>query len=125
MKLLLDMNLSKQWVPVLEEAGFHAVHWSSIGAAISSDTQIMEYAKANGYSVCTQDLDFGLMLASSGEGKRSVLQIRAQGVLPHQIGEHGLEALRKVVSELEMGALVTVDPKRTRLRVLPLKPRER
>lgn len=31
MKILLDMNLSPDWVPVLESAGFEAVHWSKIG----------------------------------------------------------------------------------------------
>ena len=32
-------------------------------------------------------------------------------------------ALQQMASELEEGALVTVDPNRTRLRVLPLQPR--
>jgi len=31
--------------------------------------------------------------------------------------------LRQMASELEEGALLTVDPKRTRLRVLPLRPK--
>jgi len=65
----------------------------------------------NGYTVCTQDLDFGLMLASTGDGRPSVLQIRAQGVLPHQIGDQVLEALHQMTPELDAGALVTVDPR--------------
>jgi predicted nuclease of predicted toxin-antitoxin system len=31
MKLLLDMNLSPDWVATLTQAGWEAVHWSSIG----------------------------------------------------------------------------------------------
>ena len=31
MKILVDMNLSLEWIPVLEEAGFEAIHWSTIG----------------------------------------------------------------------------------------------
>ncbi|MEH2244110.1 DUF5615 family PIN-like protein [Nostoc sp.] len=31
MKILLDINLSPEWVAVLENAGFEAVHWSTIG----------------------------------------------------------------------------------------------
>jgi predicted nuclease of predicted toxin-antitoxin system len=31
MKLLLDMNLSPTWVGFLEENGFEAVHWSTVG----------------------------------------------------------------------------------------------
>jgi predicted nuclease of predicted toxin-antitoxin system len=124
MKLLLDMNLSQLWLAVLEEAGIEAVHWSSLGTVYSSDQEIMVYARDHGYTICTQDLDFGLMLASTGDGRPSVLQIRAQRVLPHQIGEQVVSALRQMAAELDKGALVTVDPKKTRVRVLPLKPRD-
>ena len=123
MKLLLDMNLSRLWIPVLRGAGFEAVHWSEIGTAVSPDPEIMAHAKLHGYTVCTQDLDFGLMLAATGDGSPSVLQIRARDVLPHQIGDQVLKALARMSDELDAGALVTVDPKKTRVRVLPLKPR--
>jgi predicted nuclease of predicted toxin-antitoxin system len=118
------MNLSQLWLAVLEEAGIEAVHWSSLGTVYSSDQEIMVYARDHGYTICTQDLDFGLMLASTGDGRPSVLQIRAQRVLPHQIGEQVVSALRQMAAELDKGALVTVDPKKTRVRVLPLKPRD-
>jgi predicted nuclease of predicted toxin-antitoxin system len=31
MKILLDMNLSPQWVRFLEQEGFEATHWSTVG----------------------------------------------------------------------------------------------
>jgi predicted nuclease of predicted toxin-antitoxin system len=31
MKLVIDMNLSPDWVPVLLQAGHTATHWSSVG----------------------------------------------------------------------------------------------
>jgi predicted nuclease of predicted toxin-antitoxin system len=31
MKLLVDMNLSPQWIRVLTDAGVDAAHWSSLG----------------------------------------------------------------------------------------------
>jgi hypothetical protein len=31
MKVLVDMNLSPEWIPTLNAAGFEAIHWSSIG----------------------------------------------------------------------------------------------
>lgn len=31
MRILIDMNLSPDWVPVLIEGGFEAVHWSQVG----------------------------------------------------------------------------------------------
>jgi hypothetical protein len=48
MKILIDMNLSPLWVRFLADAGFDSVHWSSIGPSAAPDTQIMDYASANG-----------------------------------------------------------------------------
>jgi predicted nuclease of predicted toxin-antitoxin system len=120
MKILLDMNLSQLWVAPIQQAGFEVVHWISIGDAYAVDPEIMQYAQIHGYTICTQDLDFGLMLARSGHGKPSVVQIRAQDVLPQDIGPQVILALLRMEPELELGALVTVDPKKTRVRVLPL-----
>jgi hypothetical protein len=59
MKLLVDTNLSPNWVGSLNQAGFEAVHWSEVGSANSDDPEIMRYAKAQGLVVLTNDLDFG------------------------------------------------------------------
>lgn len=83
----------------------------------------MAYAKVNNYVVLTHDLDFGAILAATHGEKPSVVQIRAEDVSPDVIGTQVVAALRQMASELEEGALLTVDPNRTRLRVLPLQPR--
>ena len=59
MKIVIDMNLSPQWVQVLMNAGHEAVHWSTIGAPNAPDREIMAWAQANGFVVFTHDLDFG------------------------------------------------------------------
>lgn len=56
MKLLVDMNLSPRWIGLLENAGIKATHWSALGAKNASDTEMMAYAKVNGYVVLTHDL---------------------------------------------------------------------
>lgn len=124
MKLLVDMNLSPRWVKVLADAGVEAAHWSSLGAMNAPDTEIMAYAKVNDYVVLTHDLDFGAMLAATHGEKPSVVQIRAEDVSPNVIGTQVVAALQQMALELEEGALITVDPNRTRLRVLPLQPRD-
>lgn len=48
---------------------------------------------------------------------------RYEPIAPDVIGKQVIAALRQMASELEEGALLTVDPNRTRLRVLPLQPR--
>ena len=123
MKLLIDMNLSPRWVSVLMEAGFDAVHWSTLGRSNALDTEIMDFAKANGYVVLTHDLDFGAILAATHGEKPSVVQIRSEDVSPDVIGKSVIFALRQMTSELDEGALLTLDPNRPRLRMLPLPPK--
>jgi predicted nuclease of predicted toxin-antitoxin system len=121
-KLLVDMNLSPRWVNRLGDAGIHAVHWSTLGKSNAPDKQIMAYAKQNDYVVLTHDLDFSAILAATNGDKPSVVQIRSEDVNPNVIGDAVVTALQQMRGDLEGGALLTVDPKRTRLRVLPLRP---
>ena len=123
MKLLVDMNLSPRWIGVHTDAGIEAAHWSILGAKNAPDSEIMAYAKATDSVVLTHDLDFGAMLAATQGEKPSVVQIRAEDVSPDVIGVQVITALRQMAPELEEGALLTIDPNRTRLTVLPLQPR--
>jgi predicted nuclease of predicted toxin-antitoxin system len=120
MKLLLDMNLSPRWVTTLRDAGFEAVHWSTCGKGGAADTEIMAFAKANDYVVLTYDLDFSAILAATGGDKPSVVQIRADDLSLDAIGGRVILALQQMAVELDTGALLTVEPSRTRIRVLPL-----
>ncbi len=120
MKLIVDMNLSPRWVSVLADVGIEAAHWSTLGAKNAPDSEIMAYASANNYVVLTHDLDFSTILAASHGEKPSVVQIRAEDVSPDVIGKPVIAALRQMADELEEGALLTIDPSRTRLCVLPL-----
>ena len=120
MKLLLDMNLAPRWAGWLEQRGFQADHWSLLGKANASDSEIMGYAANHGYVVITHDLDFGTILAATNAEKPSVIQIRADNTSPELIGDRVVTALQKMNTELLAGALVTIDLGRDRVRVLPL-----
>jgi len=119
MKLLVDMNLSPRWIGLLVDAGIEAAHWSTLGENNAPDSEIMAYANANDYVVLTHDLDFSAILAATHGKKPSVVQIRAEDVSPDVIGLQVIAALRQMASELEDGALLTVDPNCTRMRLLP------
>jgi len=119
MKLLVDMNLSPQWIPFLRDAGWEAIHWSDVGKEAAGDAEIMAYATAHDYVVVTHDLDFGAILAVTHGKKPSVVQIRSEDVSPKVIGRQTVAALRHVQSELEAGALLTIESERIRLRLLP------
>jgi predicted nuclease of predicted toxin-antitoxin system len=113
--------LSPRWILHLANAGIEATHWSALGPANAPDAQIMSYAKSNEYIVLTHDLDFSSILAATHGEKPSVVQIRAEDLNPDLIGQRVIIALKQMEDELESGALITVDPNRTRLRLLPLK----
>lgn len=119
-KLLVDMNLSVEWVTELTSHGWSAMHWSTVGDPSATDSVIMAWALANGYVVFTHDLDFGTMLALTHAAGPSVLQVRGQNVLPEDIGPVVIAALRQHDAALAAGALVVVELKKARVRVLPL-----
>ncbi len=120
LRLVIDVNLSPDWVPVLKEAGFDAVHWKQVGDPSAPDREIMDWAIANGYVVFSHDLDFSSMLALTHASGPSLVQIRGTKVLPEQIGETLIHALQRFHLDLETGALLLIEPSRSRVRVLPL-----
>ena len=121
MKIVIDMNLSPDWVAVFEAAGYQAVHWLTIGDIKAKDSIIMAWAVSNGYNVFTHDLDFGTLLALTEAVTPSVIQVRAQDVLPENLSEMVLNALKQFKSELEAGALITVNEEKAKARILPIK----
>ena len=120
MKLLIDMNLSPEWIPVLEKAGFEAVHWSSVGELNATDETILSWAKLHDHVLFTHDLDFGAILAATKTKSPSVLQVRTQDINPHHIGDLVISVLNQFQDHLLRGALISVDEEKSRARILPI-----
>jgi predicted nuclease of predicted toxin-antitoxin system len=123
MKILIDMNLSPDWVRALTAANIESVHWSTIGDPRAEDAAIMEYARANDYIVFTHDLDFGAILALTQAESPSVVQVRTQNILPGHLANTVVTVLQTNEAALEQGALIVVDEGRERVRILPLQRR--
>lgn len=121
MKILVDMNLSPEWIEVLRQSGFTAVHWSEVGKAAARDTELMAWALANGSVIFTNDLDFGRLLALTFATGPSVLQVRDAYLLPEDIAESVVAVLRQEREALERGALVVLSEGAARVRVLPIR----
>jgi len=119
-QILIDMNLSPDWVDELAAHGRPSVHGSTTGDPRATDREIMDWARSNGYVVFTHDLDFGTMLALTHATGPSVIQVRGQNVLPDHMAPIVLAALNQHESELATGALVVVDEARSRVRILPI-----
>jgi predicted nuclease of predicted toxin-antitoxin system len=115
------MNLSPDWVAILQSAGWEAIHWLNVGNPRAADFEIMAWAEQNTYVVFTHDLDFGTMLAMTQAEGPSVIQVRTPDVTLSAIGKLVIRALRQFQPELERGALVVIDEANVRARILPLK----
>ena len=124
MKLLLDMNLSPTWVPLLEEQGWQTKHWISVGPSSAPDVEIMSWAKDRGYCVVTSDLDFSAILASTRAEGPSIIQVRGQDLSPATLGPTLIAVLREHSRALSDGAILSMDLRTARIRSLPLHPSE-
>jgi predicted nuclease of predicted toxin-antitoxin system len=94
MRVLVDMNLPPRWTAEFKSQGIEASHWSAVGSLAASDREILAWCAEQGYVLFTHDLDFGAIL----------------------------DALRGAEPALAEGALVTIEPTRHRIRLLPLRP---
>jgi predicted nuclease of predicted toxin-antitoxin system len=115
------MNLPPGWVTWFEQRGWSAVHWATVGDPRAPDRVILGWARANGQVLFTHDLDFGAILASAGAVSPSVVQLRTNDVTPQASGTLVLEVLMSFETQLEKGALLTVDEEGSRVRLLPLR----
>ena len=120
MKIVIDMNISPDIVSILKDNGFEAIHWLTIGASNAPDREIIAWAKDNNHAILTHDLDFGTILAVSQASAPSVIQIRTQNLLSSDFQTLLISVLKQFQLELERGALITIDPNRAKVRILPI-----
>lgn len=120
MKILIDMNLTPLWAETLCDAGFEALHWRDVGDPRAPDSEILEWARAGGYILFTHDMDFGALLATTRARGPSVLQVRVNDTMPAAIAADVIRVLHFRQTDLERGALVTLDVSTHRVRVLPI-----
>lgn len=118
-QILIDMNLSPDWVTELTSRGWASKHWSTVGSAGAHDAEIMQWARDNDHVVFTHDLDFGATLALTHAFGPSVIQVRGHKVLPEDIAELVAKVLTTHERELVAGALIVVDQAKLRVRILP------
>jgi predicted nuclease of predicted toxin-antitoxin system len=120
MRLLLDLNLSPALCSRFAAASHDAVHWSSVGDPKAPDVTILAYARQHDRIVLTHDLDFGALLAANRAESPSVIQFRTQDVLAPKFVDIVLSTLKQFESEIRAGALVVIDERRSRVRILPI-----
>jgi predicted nuclease of predicted toxin-antitoxin system len=120
MKLLLDQGLPRTAANLLRQHGINTLHVGEIGLAAAADEEILAYGRAEERTIATLDADFHALLALSGAQSPSVIRLRLEGLKAEGL----VVVLERVFDEwgeeLELGAVVTVDQQRIRMRRLPL-----
>ena len=124
MKFLIDNAISPALATLLQQAGHDAIHVSSIRLQTADDNVIFERAAQEHRIVVSADSDFGTLLAMRSSRQPSVIQFRGEGSRrPEALARMLLANLHQFVDSLENGCIVTFEPARVRVRLLPVGPR--
>lgn len=120
MKFLLNMNVARELGRRLTAQGHTYRHVGDIGMARASDTVIVQEAKANQEVVITNDLDYGNLLAFSGESAPSVIIFRVRNTQPANLFVRITKTWTEIERPLLEGAIVVLEDAALRIRKLPI-----
>lgn len=82
MKFLADMGISPKVVTFLADEGHDAVHLHEQGLDRLPDSEILRKARDEMRILLTHDLDFGELVAASGDRLPSVVIFRLRNMQP-------------------------------------------
>lgn len=120
MRIVVDMNLSPRWAVHLRALGHEASHWSEVGDHRAPDSEVLAWASVRGHAVLTHDLDFADLLARTQARAPSVVQLRCIQPRPGSLALLLGWAMDRHAEELRSGAVLSIDRRGTRVRMLPL-----
>ena len=118
--LVLDQGLPRDAAAILRQAGHDCVHAGEIGMAKAEDREIIAWARQHRRTVVTLDADFHSELAASGALSPSVIRLRLQGMDAPAVARLVQTIVRKYGGALIRGCVISVTPKKIRLRWLPV-----
>jgi predicted nuclease of predicted toxin-antitoxin system len=122
-RFLIDNALSPQVAEQLSQAGHDAVHVRDLAIQHASDEVIFERAQQDDRVVVSADTDFGTLLASRREGSPSVVLFRRGAERrPSEQVALLLANLPALEESLTAGSIAVFEPRRVRIRALPLIP---
>lgn len=120
MKFLLDENLSASFASMLKKKGYEARHVSEVGLESTEDDDIVSFAKDSGEIIVTYDLDFSRIISSLTLQSPSLITLRVTKLNGNIFLRIFQEVISTCRSDLEKGAMITVDDDRIRVRKLPV-----
>lgn len=120
MRLVADMHIAPRTVKFLDRLGHDVVRVSEVLSASAPDKQIVEFAIADSRIVLTQDLDFTSIVALSGLSVPSVVTLGLASARIEYVNSMLEAVLPQFERSLTKGALVTVQERTVRCRMLPV-----
>jgi predicted nuclease of predicted toxin-antitoxin system len=121
LEFLANMNISPLTVEQLKKNGWNVVRISEVMDRGSKDIDVLIYAQKQNKVVITQDLDFSEILALSGYGKPSLINLRLENPRPDLVSSRIIEVVSTMENELEEGVVITIDETSARYRNLPIR----
>ena len=120
MRFLADMAVSLSTVAWLRDQGYDVTHLREEGLQRAEDADILEKARTEERVLLTLDLDFGYLMAISGQNLPSIIIFRLGNESAEIVTQRLADTLDVCVSDLEQGAVVTVNEDKIRVRHLPI-----
>jgi predicted nuclease of predicted toxin-antitoxin system len=120
MNFLLNMNVNRDMAALLKKRGHVCRHVGDIGMSRAKDVEIVAEAKRTGEVIITHDLDYGHLLAFSGEKAPSVIILRLRDLRMNEVMSRFDAVWKEIESPLVDGAIVSLSDKSLRIRTLPI-----
>ena len=120
MRFLADMGISPITVQFLVSLGYDAFRLSEQGLHRMPDPDILQMARDEGRILFTHDLDFGDILAASGDRSPSVIIFRLHSMRPDAVNMYLTRVIYEFEDSLDDGAIISVTEGQIRCRQLPI-----
>ena len=120
MKLLLDQGLPRSTARLLREEEVDVVHAGECGLSRASDSEVLDFARAEGRIVVSLDSDFHALLVLSNAAGPSVIRIRIEGLRSQEAATLICKVPESCREDLSAGCVISVQEDRIRIRKLPV-----
>lgn len=120
MKFLADMGVSQTVIMLLQKLNYDAIHLREQKLQRLPDNLIIVKAKDENRVILTFDLDFGDLLAFTGDSLPSVIIFRLEKANPSYVMSKLKPVLAKCQNDLEEGAIIVIKDHDYRVRKLPI-----
>jgi predicted nuclease of predicted toxin-antitoxin system len=115
--ILADQCVGIPILQALKAAGIDVVRSSEVLPASAPDADVLALAVRQERILLTEDTDFGEMVVRLGLPALGIIRLDLEGLSRGERVERAVNAVRKIGDQAK-GALVTVEPKRIRIRQL-------